>query len=319
MARLSRARTAAGGVWWLAILLCLFLAGCETSHLDLDALIKMGRSMKAFDHKGLVIRYQEAGEGRPVILIHGYGASSYTWRNLVGPLAEKYQVFALDLKGFGFSDKPEDDRYSIADQAEIVAAFIEEKGLTGVTLVGNSMGGAVAMMTWMDLNHGPDGPVERLVLIDSAAYKQKLPSFIWAASIPWLNRLSGWLLSPRFTAELVLKQCYYEDDKLTEAQVMVYAAYLELPGSRYALMKTAQQIVPPNTEELTGQLGRISVPVLVIWGEEDEVIAPHLGHRLANDILGARLVIIPKCGHLPQEERPQKVLELIKNFLKEQD
>ncbi|MBW1714130.1 MAG: alpha/beta hydrolase, partial [Deltaproteobacteria bacterium] len=173
------------------------------------------------------------------------------------------------------------------------------------------------LMTCFKLNQGSDGPVKRLILIGSASYKQRLPYFIKGVSMPVFNALSHWLLPPRTSSWLVLRFCYYDGKKISDDQVRVYAAYMGLPGSRYSLMKTAQQIIPSNVKELTERFQTISIPVLVLWGEGDKVIPVKLGRRLAENIPGARLVVLPKCGHMPQEESPQETLELVKDFLHE--
>src|SRR5208337_5551911 len=108
-------------------------------------------------------------------------------------------------------------------------------------------------------------------LIDSAGYRQKLPWFIRLAQIPGANILAA-LLPPRFAATLVLKKCYYDKDKITKEQVNTYAYYGSLPGAPEAICQTAKQIMPKDIDRITEQYKTIQVPVLVIWGVEDEVV-----------------------------------------------
>ena len=116
---------------------------------------------------GMQIRLEHEGSGPAIILIHGYTSNLYTWRFNTRELAAKgLSVWALDLPGFGYSDKPKDFGYTLADYADFMAKFMDAEAIPKATLVGNSMGGSIAMMTC--LMH-PDR-VERLVLIDSAGY-----------------------------------------------------------------------------------------------------------------------------------------------------
>ena len=96
--------------------------------------------------------YEEQGKGPPVLLLHGFGASTFTWRHVAPDLAETHRVIAVDLKGFGQSDKPFDERYSVSDQAELLAQLIEDKDLRDLTIVGHSFGGGVALRLALDAN-----------------------------------------------------------------------------------------------------------------------------------------------------------------------
>ena len=272
---------------------------------------------KTFDYQGIKINYYEAGQGRlNLILLHGFGASAYAWRFLGPKLAGDYHVFTLDLKGFGLSDKPPGGKYAVKDQAEMVAAFIHQKNLQHVVLIGNSMGGGVALMTYLLMQEGKPGPIQGLVLIDSAGYPQKLPWFIRLAQIPVLNTLGPRLLPPRFLTGLVLGKCYYDKDKITEEAIDAYAYYGSLPGAAAAVRQTAKQIFPAHLRDLTARYRHIRVPTLIVWGQEDEVIPVAVGRNFKRDLPDSQLAILPRCGHLPQEEEPQETLGLIRKFLK---
>lgn len=123
------------------------------------------------------------------------------------------------------------------------------------------------------------------------------------------------MLSPRFLSALVLRKCFYHRDKITEEMIDTYAYYASLPGSREAILQTAKQIVPENIETLTERYKTIRVPVLIIWGKEDKVVPLKVGRKFKRDIPDSELVIIPKCGHIPQEEEPQETKRIINAFL----
>lgn len=301
----------------LACLILLLAAGCQHSAAPPASLSRDWGEQKTFDYHGLKINYYEKGEGPPVLLLHGFGACAYTWRYLIPPLAEQHRVFTMELKGFGLSDKPKDGHYALADQADLVADFIRRQDLDDLVIMGHSMGGGVTLMTHLKLKETDPGRIKKLVLIDSAGYPQKLPWFIWMAKVPGLSTALSKLLPPRFATALVLKKCYYDKDKVTEEQIDTYAYYGSLPGAAAAVSQTAKQIVPKeqDIEALIGQYKTIKVPVLVVWGKEDEVVPLEVGMKFKRDIPDAQLVVIPHCGHIPLEEEPLATRQAIEKFL----
>jgi pimeloyl-ACP methyl ester carboxylesterase len=293
------------------------LAGCARSPGPPGNLDHDWGERQVFNYQGIQINYYQAGQGPPVLLLHGFGACTYTWRHLAPELARDHRIFAIDLKGYGLSDKPGDGKYAVADQADMVAAFIRTLDLHDLVIIGHSMGGGVTLMTYFKVRQDAPARIRKLVLIDSAGYPQKMPWFIRFARIPVVNSLVTRLLSPRFATYLVLKKCYYDNDKITEEQIDTYAYYGSLPGAREAVMATAQQIEPDDIEALIGQYKTISIPVLIIWGAEDEVVPVSVGKNFKRDIPDAELVIFPKCGHIPPEEEALKTNQLITRFLHE--
>ncbi|MBM4301747.1 MAG: alpha/beta fold hydrolase [Deltaproteobacteria bacterium] len=296
--------------------LLLMLAGCAHVPAPMASLEQSLGEPKIFDYHGVRINYYEAGQGPPIILLHGFGASAYSWRFLAPPLAADHRVFTLDLKGYGLSAKPEDGKYAISDQADMVAAFIRTRDLRDLVVIGHSMGGGVTLMTYLKVRESQPARIRRLVLIDSAGYPQKMPWFIWLAKAPVLGSVGGKLVSPRFAAAQVLRKCYYNKDKITDEQIETYAYYGSLPGAREAVVQTAKQIVPDDIDALVAQYKTISVPVLIIWGADDEVVPVSVGRNFKRDIPGSELVILPQCGHMPPEEEPLATRQAIMDFLK---
>jgi pimeloyl-ACP methyl ester carboxylesterase len=304
-------------LWLAGCLLCL-AAGCAHAPGPPANLSQDWGEQKTFDYQGIKINYYEAGQGPPVLLLHGFGACAYTWRHLIPALAAEHRVLTLDLKGFGYSDKPADGHYAISDQAEMVADFIRRQDLHALVIMGHSMGGGVTLMTYLTLRETDPGRIKKLVLIDSAGYPQKLPWFIRLAKVPGLSSAISKVLPPRFAAALVLKKCYYDKDAVTEEQIDTYAYFGSLPGAAAAVSQTAKQVVPEvkDMEALIAQYKTIQAPVLVIWGREDEVVPLKVGLNFKRDIPGAELVILPRCGHVPPEEAPLATGQAIMEFLK---
>ena len=300
------------------ILSCVLLLAVGCARLPAPS-AGLGQSLgepKIFDYHGVKINYYEAGQGPPVILLHGFGASAYSWRFLGPALAADHRVFTLDLKGYGLSAKPEDGKYAISDQADMVAEFIRTRDLHDLVVIGHSMGGGVALMTYFKVAGDEPARIKKLVLIDSAGYPQKMPWFIWLAKAPLLGSVGGKLVSPRFAAAQVLRKCYYNKDKITDKQIDTYAYYSSLPGAREAVVATAQQIEPEDIDTIIARYQTIKVPVLIIWGAEDEVVPVDVGRKFKRDIPDSQLVILPKCGHIPQEEEPGVTIRTVAAFLR---
>jgi len=299
----------------LACLIPGLAAGCRPPAAPPASLSRDWGAPRTFDYQGIKINYYEAGQGPPVLLLHGFGGCAYTWRYLIPPLAVAHRVLTLELKGYGLSDKPRDGHYAVADQAGIVAEFIRRQDLHDLVIMGHSMGGGVALITYLKLQQDDPGRIKKLVLIDSAGYPQKLPWFIRLAKIPGANILAA-LLPPRFAAALVLKKCYYHKDWITEEQIDTYAYYGSLPGAQEAISQTARQIKPKNFDRLTKQYRDIKVPVLLIWGMEDEVVPLKVALNFMRDLPNAQLVPLSYCGHIPPEEEPEATRQAIMDFLK---
>jgi len=262
--------------------------------------------------------YEVHGQGNPLLCIHGFGASLYTWREFVkagSPLTAKYKVITIDLKGCGQSPKPCDNRYSSQDHADLLYKFIFDHDLRDLTLVGNSFGGGLSLLlTIMLMENGELSRLKSLILIDSAAYKEYVPCFIKLLSVPVIN-LFAYLIPSRCAAKLVLRASYYDPNKITEEQITAYATPLSDPGARHALLETGKRIIPPHFDEIVAQYKTIRTPTLIIWGEQDGLLPLEGGKRLHRDIRNSALKVFDQCGHIPQEERPEITIREVVTFL----
>lgn len=260
------------------------------------------------------IKYRENHQGHPytMLFLHGFGAGSHYWRHLEEHFAAAYNTVALDLKGFGYSDKPRDGNYRVSDQADLVKDFIAAKNLDNIILVGHSMGGAVALFTYFKTR---PGLVKSLILLDNASYGQELPDFIRLLQTPVLNTLGPALLPDRLLVKQMLQKVFYDQSKITEAMIQQYVDYLKIPGAHQALRETAKQIIPANVDEIIDQTVNLNIPVLIIWGENDQVLPLSSGQRLHYDIKDSEFVIIPDAGHDPHEEKPAETIQAMTSFL----
>jgi len=259
--------------------------------------------------------FETVGEGQPVLLIHGFAANTFTWRYLVPDLSRNHKVYLIDLKGFGKSPKPEDSSYTVVDQARLIQKFIRDQDLKSVDIVGHSYGGGVALLTTLLANRQHPGTVRKLVLVDSVAYRQEIPLFIELLATPLLGNIITDAVSVNFQVKNVLKIAYYNDELITEEMVAAYAAPLNDERARKALLSTSRSIIPGDIDSIAAAYPEISIPVKIIWGEEDEIVPLTIGKKLDQALENSSLEIIPKCGHIPQEECPSRAIPVILNFL----
>ncbi len=258
---------------------------------------------------GIKLHYQEKGSGTPLVLIHGYGSSTYTWRNVFVPLSEHFRVISVDLKGFGFSEKPVGD-YTKRGQAVLVRKFLDKLEIEKTWFAGSSMGGEVS------LNVALQNPnrVEGLILIDSAGVKSvkgssSTPSIY---EIPFIGRafVALGLISDNLV-RASLERSYFDDSKVTDKTLKMYHLPLQTNNGQRAIVLTQQQW---DLYPIEDDLSKIKVPALLIWGKEDYVTPLEAGRKMNTLIENSKLVIFENCGHLTAEEMPQKTVEEILKF-----
>jgi pimeloyl-ACP methyl ester carboxylesterase len=259
---------------------------------------------------GVRIHYQEKGNGTPLILIHGYTSSNYSWKEVFEPLSKTFRVIAPDLKGFGFSGKPDGD-YSRRAQALLITHLLDKLGIDTAWLAGSSMGGEVA------LNVAITNPqrVAGLILIDSAGVPvagsgSLAPRYLLVPVVgPALIAFA--LRSDKLVREGLIKS-FYDDRKVTDERVAAYYLPLQTRGGQLAALRARTQAGQFPVEP---ELPKLAVPTLILWGREDELIPLEAGRKLNSLIKNSRLVIIDNCGHLPQEEMPQRVIDELTGFV----
>lgn len=273
-------------------------------------------SPHSYDHfveiKGINYHYTEyPGPGLPILLLHGFASSTYTWEK-VAPLLQKkgYHVWALDMKGFGWSDKPRESIYAPRQLMEEVNEWMDAVGLEKVVFVGNSLGGAIA---WnMALEH-PD-KVNKLVLIDAAGFMHEMPFPVRLAGLPGAATIAE-LFFGRWTIRNILEEVYYNPSRITEIQVDAYYDRMRTENALYAVTALGQSLDEIAAEEYSRRIPEVQLKTLIIWGREDSWIPVEDAWKFEKALPNATLKIIPGCGHIPQEERPEETAQLILEFL----
>jgi pimeloyl-ACP methyl ester carboxylesterase len=259
--------------------------------------------------------YKEVyGAGDPMLCLHGLGANIYSWRHFITPFSQNNKLILVDFKGCGKSPKPRDGHYSLEEKTDDIYDLILEEDLTNLTLVGNSLGGAIALLLAIRLVKQKPNRLSKLILIDSAGDRRYLPPHLnLLRSIPGAPII---YLSPgRLAARMTLRMCYYDRKKITKEQVEAYAAPLASLGGRHALLQTARQCIPANADELISAVSTVTIPTLILWGRQDKVIPLKVGELLNQLLPNSMLVVIEQCGHIPQEEKPDETIAIISRFL----
>ena len=233
------------------------------------------------DVDGARVRFVDVGRGPAVVLIHGYASSLETWDAVVPELAKNHRVIALDLKGFGWTDRPEGD-YSPQAQAAIVLDLLAQRGVERAAFVGHSWGASVALAAALK---SPER-VSRLVLYDAWAYEEQLPSFFLWSRMPGLGEtLFGLYYSERADERLAL--AFYDKRFVTEPLADAVDAAMKRPGTKAAALATARG---QRFSRFQSRYHEIRQPALLLWGREDRVSLPSVGERLAGDLHSAKLV-----------------------------
>lgn len=262
------------------------------------------------------LAYREHGSGEPLLLIHGFGASTFTWRHVVPLLTDEYRIITVDMKGFGDSDKPLDEKYSLHDQAALMGDFIIERDFKDLTIVGHSLGGGVALLLALDKRPEVRRRIKQLVILDGVAYRQTIPVFFRMLRRPGIAQVGMALVPPEIQAQAALRIAYEDNSMADAATAAAYARPLHSEGGRHALIYTAQQIVPPDIDEVAAKYGRITLPVMLLWCDKDKVVPLEIGWRLTAALPNSTFHMLRGCGHMPQEEKPDETARKIKQFLR---
>jgi 4,5:9,10-diseco-3-hydroxy-5,9,17-trioxoandrosta-1(10),2-diene-4-oate hydrolase len=264
--------------------------------------------------KGLRTRFWAEGEAGPaLLLIHGLGASIETWRDNIHVLAKDYRVYALDLPGNGRSDKPSPP-YSLTDLAQFVREFMRVEGIERASLVGHSVGGAVSIQFAIQF---PE-QVNRLVLVDSGGLGKEVSLLLRLLTLPLVGeRLSR--PSRKGTAQL-WEEAFYDPAMVTEEWVDLYYELDCLPGNQEAMLATLRNLANLRgirdevLVPIRDNLGRITSPTLVVWGQQDSLMPVDHAQVAQSGIPGAKVHVLDRCGHMPQMEHPEAFNALVREF-----
>lgn len=261
---------------------------------------------------GIRTHYLAAGEGPPVVLIHGVGSSVVAWRENIVPLAERFRVFAIDLPGHGDSDKPRMD-YSLRAASQYMTGLLDALGLERAHVVGESLGGLIALRFALD---HPER-VARSVGVGPAGLGRDLAWIIRWISVPIVGEVIVHPTSSR--VKHLLKRVMHRSQPTDQELVReVYRARAS-PGAERALIKMVRWGVTPfglrRRALLLPELPRLKPPLLLVWGANDSISPVRHAYRAQRLAPSVRLVVFPECGHWVQMERAAEFNRLVMDFL----
>jgi pimeloyl-ACP methyl ester carboxylesterase len=238
---------------------------------------------------GNTLHYTEAGSGPVVVLLHGLGASKEMWSGNVAALASNHRVIALDQLGFGKSDKPLIE-YRVGTLVDFLDGFLRILNIERATLIGSSLGG------WVALRYTLDHPerVERLVLVDASGFradKKMDPAFREMLTTP-----------TRAAVRRVLRAMFVNPLFSSDAAVERVFSTRMSSGDGYTVTQMIESLERTD-ESIDGSLGAITQPVLIVWGEGDQLVPLSWGERFKKEIKNSKLVVIPAAGHVPMVEK----------------
>ena len=258
------------------------------------------------DVDGVPIHYIERGSGpAAAVLIHGFLGHTYSFRYLIPELAKDQRVVAVDLKGSGYSGRPQKGDYSLTEQARLVIRLMDKLGIDRASFVGHSLGGEVAMRlaaNWPER-------VEKLVLAASVS-GDRIPSL----PVTPLIKPILWLIGRLFGRRIFRRQ-FYDPRKATKEVLEAYRRPLRIKGTGHAVYQTLRDM----RREKAVESSRITAPVLILWASSERILPRWVLSRLRKRFPQAKVVAIERAGHLLLEEQPEQANRAVKSFLEGRD
>ena len=270
--------------------------------LDWESVEKPGRLI---DIDGYRLHYVDAGAGPAILLVHGFGGNTYQFRHQIPPLSAAHRVVAVDLKGFGYSERSVATGLSMTDQAAMLAALLDRLGIDHATVVGHSMGGGVVQRFACAYPQR----VDALVLASSINLAHHIPRFRAPRALlrPVLPVLAG------FAASRLLNTSVYDSASITPEVREEYLRPARIKGSMDGLLKMMRD----RAHDRPVDISQIRVPVMLLWGAHDRVVPLKVAHEIRDQIPHARLVVIERAGHLLFDEQPEEVTRALLDFISE--
>lgn len=261
---------------------------------------------------GQRVYYEARGEGEPVLLVHGFGSSVYSWRDVMAELESDYRVIAVDMSGFGFTERPRQKAaYTRYAQGELLVNLMDELSVRRVHLVGHSYGGSVGAALAV---RRPER-IETFTMLNGAApyYSQQRRSKL-AKFRPLTYAFVRTKSLRHANVARALRRSLANDDLATDELVHEYQRRLAIEGTARAFWGLTVPIADPQS---TVKLAQLRVPTLALWGANDILIPVEIAREHASTIPASRLVLIEDAGHMPMEEQPLEVARALRTFFEQ--
>lgn len=308
----------------LLIIFTLFLYACQstpqTSAIDygqlFDSVMQQERQWAGLKSGTIKLKqlqmtysYSKAKDKPVVIMLHGFSADRDNWNRMAKYLSGDYQLFIPDLPGHGATDDLKNEDYSVATMTSYLRSFVDEKGITKYHLIGNSMGGGLALQ-WAVLR---PQQVLSLTLVDAAGIYEQKSEFmqkleagkdsLFVKQVGDMRRLVNFAMHDRpFLPKELL-------DVMEKRQIERYPTYKKVMDS---LLETQKSM---SNQLFKMGLNSLRVPVLLLWGQEDKIFLPQVTAELAANLRNSTTVIMPGIGHIPNYEAPKEAAQIYRQFL----
>ena len=258
------------------------------------------------------IHYAVAGEGPPIVFLHGLGASCVTWQENIGPLSERFTVYTPDIPGHGDSVKL-DVEYTVQAGVSFILGFLDAIGAQDAALAGSSMGGLIALQTALQR---PER-VTHLVLINSAGFGREIAGYLRVMSLPMLGEI---LEGPTHrSAKAMMKLVFGPRKEYPEALFEELIRTRSLPGGRDAVLKSLRVGVNllgmKREHRLLDRLRELQMPLMIVWGALDPVFPSKHAQAAAEAAPASRLLFFPNAGHWPHMEEAERFNAEVTAFL----
>ncbi|WP_228550270.1 alpha/beta fold hydrolase [Salinibacillus xinjiangensis] len=240
----------------------------------------------------------------PIFLIHGFASSTYTFRRLIPLLKKNFSIVAVDLPGFGKSEKSTSFTYSFQNYARLMIACIDKFAISNPFIVGHSMGGQIALYM---AAIAPE-KIKKLILLCSSGYLRRSSRLlIYSSYLPLFESVITNYIR-RKNVKDYLRNVLYNEALINDELIYEYGKPLAEKGFYQALIRLLRH---REGDLLSEDLKKINTPTLLIWGKEDRVVPLQIGKRLAKDLPNAQLITYEKTGHLITVEKPEHVFKHI--------
>lgn len=287
------------------------LLGLWTPDIELSELkLRYGATAQNFlTVDGLEMHYKDTGprDAPVLLLLHGFGSSLQTWDIWSAQLEQHYRVIRLDLPGFGLTGPSPVHDYSEQNDVSTLSHFVDKLGLSRFSLVGHSMGGKMA---WGLAALKPER-VEALILMAPDGYPQIKDIGKKPYEMPAIMGVMRFCL-PKILVRKSIEPAFFDASVLSDSLVDRYYDMLRAPGVRAAILDRANQTIYTDP---VSRLKKITAPTLLIWGEADQMIPSSNAKSYTEVLSKSQTVLLPRLGHLLQEEQPEKALEKVIEFL----
>ena len=276
---------------------------------------------KFVEVNNVTVHYKEMGAGETTfILLHGFGASVYSWREVMDDFAQRGRVIAYDRPAFGLTERPmpenwDENPYGMKTNVELLRGLMDALKIEKAVLVGNSAGGGVAVAFGLEYPQ----KVDSLILVDPGVGGGRGPQFpAWALPLMWTPQMRhlGQLMMRDYQESLpqTIQREWFDQTKLTEEIKQEPLKIFKIQNWDRAFYELT---FAPAYPELRPLLPQLSVPVFIVAGAEDRLIRSWYFEAISAEIPNAKLSLIPNCGHVPQEECTVEFMKEVTTYLEQ--